>query len=393
MDFCFSVNFKNEFNQWGKCYQMSLCFTQLDLTFFLSRSDLDMNSTQLQCIHRQKVLLYFQEDPNLKIPLTILYSCLSPLIICANLLLVIGIIKIKRNKFTSCQILFLILFMSDLTIGLVQLPFLIYLLWKTSDLTCFEAQLHAFSASFPIIMSGTLLCAISVDRYINVVFNQYYKRIVTKKSLPVAIIFIILLSLTWAIFETLNQNNADIKTIAEGYIALCGCFAASTVVGVAFNLALLRNVKTQRKNFCSHQILESRLTKTIVMIILLMIAAYLPLMITLDIAGYGFTSSTDNSFTRKRANVHLTKIPCQVNAVLNSVIYLSRCSRMKRYYYKLFNCETVGKCFKRTACPAPSVTIIFNEQRKFHSVVAVKGINRKCVLHSTFHQAQTVSPS
>ena len=61
-------------------------------------------------------------------------------------------------------------------------------------------------------MSGTLLCVISVDRYINVVSNQYYKRIVTKKSIPVAIIFTILISLTWAIFEALNHDEADKKT-------------------------------------------------------------------------------------------------------------------------------------------------------------------------------------
>ena len=179
---------------------------------FLSRLDLAMISTQLQCNHQQKLLLYFQENPNLRIPLTVLDSCLIPLIICANLLLVIGIIKIKRHKFISCQILFLILFLSDLIIGVVQLPFLIYLLWKTSNLTCIETQLRAISTSFPIIMSGTLLCVISVDRYINVVSNQYYKRIVTKKSLPVAIIFTILISLTWAIFEALNHDEADKKT-------------------------------------------------------------------------------------------------------------------------------------------------------------------------------------
>ena len=138
------------------------------LDFFLSHLGLDMNSTWLQCIHLQKVLLVLQEDPNLLVPITILYSCLIPLIICATLLLIIGIIKIKRNKFTSCQILFLILFFSDLIIGVVQLAFLIYLLWKTSDVICFEAQLRAFSLSFPKIMSGTLLCAISIDRYINV---------------------------------------------------------------------------------------------------------------------------------------------------------------------------------------------------------------------------------
>ena len=380
------MNLTNEASN-TKC----LCASR-DLTWlFLSRLDLAMNNTQLQCKFRQKVLLYFQEDPKLQILLTVLYSCLIPLIICANLLLIIGIIKVKRNKFTSSQILFLMLFLSDLIIGVVQLPFLIYLLWKTSDLTCFEAQLRTFCTSFPIIMSGTLLCAISVDRYISVVSNQYYKRIVTKKSFQVAIAFMILISLTWALFETLYQGKVDVKTKAKGYIVVTTYFVASTVVGVAFNIALLRNVKTTRKNFRRQQILELRLTKTIVMITLFMIAAYLPLMATLNIAANGFTSSKDKSFTRKSANVLFSTIPCQINAVFNSIIYLSRSSRMKRYYYKLFNCETIGKCFKRTACPATSVTINVNEQRQVDSALAVTGINRKNVLQSTFQQV--VSPS
>ena len=43
-------------------------------------------------------------------------------------------------------------------------------------------------------------------------------------------------------FETLNQNEADTKILAKGYIAVSGYFAASTMVGVAFNIALLRYV-------------------------------------------------------------------------------------------------------------------------------------------------------
>ena len=123
-----------------------------------------------------------------------------------------------------------------------------------------------------------------------------------------------------------------------------------------------------------------------------MIAAYLPLIITLNFATYGFTSSTDKSFTRKRANAHLTTISCQVNAVLNSVIYFSRSSRMKRYYYKLFNPENFGKCFKRAACPELNVTIV-KEKRQIHTALAVKGINKKNALQSTFHQAPAVSQS
>ena len=339
-----------------------------------------MNNTQLQCKPQQDVLLFFREDPNLQILLTVLYSCLIPLIICANLLLIIGIIKIKRNKFTSCEILFLILFLSDLIIGVVQLPFLIYLLWKTSDLTCFEAQLSTFSTSFPIIMSGTLLCAISIDRYINIVSNQYYKRIVTKKSLPVSIIFIILIiiiSLGRVLFETLNKNETDIKTVAKLYIVATGYFSVSTVVGVAFYIALLRYVQKQTKTFSRYQPVYSNLTKTIIMIILLMIVAYLPLIITLGIIAYEFINSTDKSFIQEKENVRLTMIPCQVNAVLNSVIYLTRSSRMKRYYYKLFNCKTVGKCFKRAVSPVSNITQNPYELRQIHSVHAVKGIYRK----------------
>ena len=338
-----------------------------------------MNNTQLQCKPQQDVLLFFREDPNLQILLTVLYSCLIPLIICANLLLIIGIIKIKRNKFTSCEILFLILFLSDLIIGVVQLPFLIYLLWKTNDLTCFEAQLRAFSTSFPIIMSGTLLCAISIDRYINIVFNQYYKRIVTKKSLPVSIILIILIiiSLTWVLFETLNQNEADIKTLAKGYIVATGYFSVSIVVGVAFYIALLRYVQRETKTFSRCQPVYSNLTKTIIMIILLMIVAYLPLIITLGIIAYEFINSTDKSFIQEKENVRLTMIPCQVNAILNSVIYFTRSSRMKRYYYKLFNCKTVGKCFKRAVSPVSNITQNPYELHQIQSVHAVKAIYRK----------------
>ena len=365
--------------------------------FFLSRLDLAMNNTQLQCKPLQDILVFFREDHNLKILLTVLYSSLIPLIICANLLLIIGIIKIKRNKFTSCQILFLTLFSSDLTIGIVQLPFLIYRLWKMRDPTCFEAQLRVFFMLFPIIMSGTLLCVISVDRYINVVANKYYKRIVTKKLLPVAIIFMILASLTsvlFGLFKAQGQNKGDITRKAYGFIALSGYFAASIVVGVAFNIALLRYVQRQRKIFSRHQAIDSTLTKTIVMIILLMIATYLPLMITLNIAASGFINSTDESVIQKRVNVRLTMIPCQINAVFNSVIYLSRSSPMKRYYYKLFNCKTVGKCFKRALSLMPDITKNANKQKNpVYSIFVIKAISRRIDLQLTFHQAQTVSPN
>ena len=81
---------------------------------------------------------------------------------------------------------------------------------------------------------------------------------------------------------------------------MSGYFAASTMVGVAFNIALLRYVQRQRKNFSRQQAIDSNLPKTIVMIVSLMIAAYLPLMISFNVTAFEFVNSTDKSFTQKK---------------------------------------------------------------------------------------------
>ena len=84
------------------------------------------------------------------ISVTAIYSCLIPFIIFANLLSIIGIIKTKRNKFTSSQILFSALFFNAMTLGAVQLPLEIYLLWKPVNVSCLEIDLSEFLVAFPI---------------------------------------------------------------------------------------------------------------------------------------------------------------------------------------------------------------------------------------------------
>lgn len=94
------------------------------------------------------------------------------------------------------------------------------------------------------------------------------------------------------------------------------------------------------------------LTKTIVMI---MDAPYVPLMITLNITAYEFISSIDKqSFGKRSNNLLITSLPFQENAVLNSVIYFTRCRHLKEYYYKFFNSKADRNLFKGAK---PSVAI------------------------------------
>ena len=286
----------------------------------------------------QCIVLFRTNDTNVKnITLTIIYGTLIPSIIGVNLLLIVGITKTKRNKFTSSQILFLTLFLNDLTFGVVQLPIQVYLLWKSRKPICLEVQISAFSMAFPVCMSGNILCAITIDRYLTVVHNRLYKRIVTNKSLIFTISLGILTSLIWATLDALFRTPDRTKELAITYIALSGY--AGTVLGFTciLNVALLRNVQQKTRNSSIHQKLDSRLTKTIALILALMLLTYFPAIATINVAAYAFISSTDKQSILQKANDFLwALIPIQINAVLNSIIYFTRNSRIRNCYYKLF---------------------------------------------------------
>ena len=92
-----------------------------------------INVTLQSNVSQYVTLIARTNDANLRNQLlNVVYAILIPLIITTNV--IFGIIKLKRNKFTSSQILFLTLFSSDLTFGVVQLPTQIYILWKPTNL-------------------------------------------------------------------------------------------------------------------------------------------------------------------------------------------------------------------------------------------------------------------
>ena len=302
-----------------------------------------MNNTDLE--HFQKfndfLSLFITKDENAtKNRLTEIYASLIPLIVSVNLLSIFGIIKTKHNKFTSSQILFLALFMSDLTFGVVQLPIQIYFFQRSSVPTCFEFQLNAFTIAFPIFMSGTVLLLISADRYIKVIHSEYHKRTITNKSLTIIIIVLICTSFILATLDTYIRATLGIKTLAKLSIAMSAYTGISLTTGVGFNIALLKKVKEKTKNSSIPQVLDSSLTKTISIIMGVKVAAYLPLMIALNIAAYAFYNATDKHFILKAIRgLFLTLLPIQINAVLNSIIFFTRNSRIRRYYYKFFSCR------------------------------------------------------
>ena len=282
--------------------------------------------------------------------LSVTHASLIPFIINANLLLIFGIIKTKRNKFTSSQILFLTLFSGDLTRGFVQLPAEIHLLWNPHEPTCFKVHLSKFSMMFPIIMSGTLLCVISVDRYIYVVHNNYYKKIVTKRSLTITIVWVIATSVTWTTLEVVFGVRLERAKIAKLYFAMSAYSRAIVAVAVVLYAVLLRKVKQTIKNSSVPQGIDSSLAKTIAIIVAIEVVTYFSIMVFLNAFAYELLNSTDKCYIQKlRMDLLWTALPCQINAIINSVIYLAKNGPMKRYYSKLFNCGINKRNLRKVA--------------------------------------------
>ena len=228
-----------------------------------------MNNTTLQFLHRfpKCNMLFHTRAVDIKNKLLpIISASLIPFIIIANSLLIFGIIKNKRNKFTSSQILFLTLFISDLTFSMVQIPIQTYLLWKSQDITCFEAQLSTFSLTFPLIMSGSLLFVISIDRYICILHNNYYKKIVTTWSLGITIVWVILTSVASATFNILFRTRFELTKIAKLYFDLSTYTETTLAISVVLYAALLRNLKQTKNSSLPHRV-DSSLAKIIAMIL------------------------------------------------------------------------------------------------------------------------------
>lgn len=171
--------------------------------------------------------------------------------------------------------------------------------------------------------------------------NRHDKRIVTNKSLAVTIILAFLVSSMW---PTLINKDLEITKVAKFSIALSAYTGALLAIEVILNIALLRHIKQISHNSSIHQTLDPTLTKTIAIILAAQVIAYIPVLIIFNIALYMLSTTTSNDVASKISKTLLWKtILPQINAVANLLIYFTRNSRMRRYYYRLFTCGCKNK--------------------------------------------------
>ena len=142
-------------------------------------------------------------------------------------------------------------------------------------------------------MSDTILCAISIERYFNVVRNWYHRMIVTNKSVTITIIIAILILTTRALFSALLLKS-EIEQKYQSVLVTASSYTEITrLISAILNVGLLRNVKQIMKTSVIHQMLDAMLTKTVAIILATLVVLYLPILILFFIVAYIFINFTD----------------------------------------------------------------------------------------------------
>ena len=99
-------------------------------------------------------------------------------------------------------------------------------------------------------------------------------------------------------------------------------------------------------------------------------------MVSLSVFTYELLHFTDKRYIQKlKTDLLWTVLPCQVNAIINSVIYLAKNGPMRRYYSKLFNCgNETGNRKMREVAPT-NMSLDGKTQKHLDSMSAAKNLS------------------
>lgn len=277
------------------------------------------------------------------ITLTIMYTVVFLFVVIANLALLFGMIKIRRRNIKTTRADFMISFVSlcDLLEGALMMPVQIYLINKTGDTSKSDVIIKTTIQIIVGTMSGTSIVLISNDRYLFLTNPKFHKKYITKSMTMIAISTQMIITILWtSAFLYVSQQNSN-KQNAMILLAY-GFFQSALLLEVIFiNICLQRNIKCAAR--CTElyfnskcTIYQNRVTKTILIISILLVIAYTPSCCgTFIAAAINWTGSCE-LISRTINLLPWIFLPSHLNSGANAAISIWRNNSLKKYYKTTF---------------------------------------------------------
>ena len=271
--------------------------------------------------------------------LTLAYALTSIFIIFANSFVIIGLHRTKKS-FTRFDCLFILLSSFDLLVGLLVLPYQIYIIYRTGELSCFEVAMKSTVCVLTSTLSGMTTCLIATDRYLSIARKSFAETHVTSSCIIKIIVIEIIISVMWCVFAVYaSQQSRELpKVIFLANFAIYEGILLSAVIVI--NILLFRHIKNRARSliYIHGQLPDkvikhkSRVNKTILIISISLVIAYMP-------SFFGFVLASISKLQNKPTNASTAHkvvpwiiLPTNINSGLNASIFLWRNKELRVYF-------------------------------------------------------------
>ena len=256
---------------------VSVTSVELTSTQLISKSTLPRLTTRLptpiSVVLNQKLTIL---DPSFLILFEILLTMVSVTIFTTSSMVIHQTLETKK-KCPRIKSIFIILSVSDITVGLLSLPvhgIFWYFQQKQPDIPFVIIAFQIFFGNFPYSFSFLITMVIALDRLFVVTLQQKYKNIVTGKILKLATAVLFLLTLSYTSTNSYylllidKDNIALIDALSIGYNSAC-MIGETIIICAYFYILFFASRKFNETHISKHCHIKKngrRLTKTIMFI-------------------------------------------------------------------------------------------------------------------------------
>ena len=257
----------------------------------------------------------------------ILHTIIIVTIVIVNTLVIHGLLKTKQLTNLSLRLTFYLSF-SDICSSLST--YLMWMLYKEmANMTCIQQKLLRTFYLFSTYLCVMIVFGISIDRYIRVVHQRNYNRIMTKTRQHIMVGIATFISVTMSVGATHFSSSGYTSGLSAKFYVEVFAFIP---MAIAVVYSYIKSIKVLKRHMATMESLSStgEITFLATLYLILMTLFYMPYIITLIHMKYQPTVSREATFS-----LYLTMLIIHVNAIANGISCLLVNRKIRMFYEKI----------------------------------------------------------
>ena len=266
--------------------------------------------------------------------LTAVNGAICGCILIFNLLAIWGILrtKLKKKPLTATKKLLLILFGCCILVGLVLLPYQIYMVQRGEN--CSNVIGHTFTANFLTLVLIHLIVLMVMERHVLIVHRKKHRKDYSGRQLRLYVAIAVIVAAVWSIVQALLNNQSKKQSrlavffiVQVTYVIVLLLFVVANTLKISKMVSIVSR-QTSSLNLHNKRT-ERRLSKTVILIAVIFVLCLIPLIVAMIYFAHHLldndldTDKTSSRLLLSRQVLVWCTIPLFVSCFLASVVFVA----------------------------------------------------------------------